>query len=537
MTDRQVWFVSRPERDPKFHREALIALQEATENFTVHWKGEREVHKRFEKILAREGLKRENTSEDGSGGRTWAAMLRNFGYCFLTAEGYLLATKVGIAIINGIKVRENITKQILTLQIPNAYYFEPSFRPKFDRGFRIRPARFLIKLTNQSVLDYYVTKEEITFFALTAKLDGDLDQIVANILAFRDADEQAKVAMKIKIAEDFDHRERSDNKARTYEEAYSDVAHTFMLLCDYTELVEYFRRDALRIPPANSVEVTDKISLFDTRYPYNTRYLISLERMAENNGLDVDSYKATPYRSIAPASNKGKTDRKVQKILADIPDFDSLTKSDIVEKLAVEFSSRDAEKIAVDIKQQAYNSLNPDFIEGFLNEQNDRTFEDKTGDILKAIGFDVVMRPRPLKGTTTEIEILVKWGQDFCGLIDSKNYRPKFPLSSNLASYMGSEYIPNYEGYEGRSIQFYGYVTASAFGGQSNLHKVTNVAKRVVKRDIQGIMLNASTLLAFLDYSIENNLPQEQRLNLFLNAVQNNAYSSLDEFLFAAEGD
>ncbi len=530
MIERQVWFVSRPERDPKFHREALIALQEATNGFTVNWKGGREYHKRFEEILARDGLKRENISEDGSGGRTWAAMLRNFGYCYLNDEGVLLATKVGMAIISGIKVRENITKQILTLQIPNAYYLEPSFRPKFDEGFRIRPARFLIKLTNRAELDYYVTKEEITFFALTSKLDTDLDTVVSNIIDFRKSDDVAKVAIKARIAEAFEHRERADNQARSFEEAYSDVAHTFMLICDYTELVEYFRKDALRIQPAKSSEVAEKISFFDSRYPYNTRYLISPERMAENNGLDVDSYKATPYRCVAPASNRGKTDRKAQRILAGIPDFDSLSKSDIVEKLVSEFSVREAEKIAQEIKQQEYKSLNADFIEGYLNETNDRSFEDKTGDILKAIGFEVDMRPRPVKGTTTEIEILVKWEEHFLGLIDSKNYRPKFPLSSNLASYMGAEYIPNYDGYEGRNINFFGYVTSGAFSGESNLRKVTSVAQRAIGKEVNGIMLNAATLLAFLDYCIENGLTRQQRLSLFLNAVKNKAYLTFDEF-------
>ena len=48
MADRQVWFVTRPERDPQYHKEALIALQEATNNFTCKWHSNRSIHKKYE---------------------------------------------------------------------------------------------------------------------------------------------------------------------------------------------------------------------------------------------------------------------------------------------------------------------------------------------------------------------------------------------------------------------------------------------------------------------------------------------------------
>ena len=156
---RKVWFITRPERDPTFHDDALRALQIATDNFSIIWYGNRDAHKRYEAVLVSEGLKRENISNDGSGGRTWAAMLRTFGYVYLNNDGYLVLTKVGQKILNKEKVRENISKQILTLQIPNAYFLDSGFRPKYEEGFQIRPARFLIRLVNQSILNYYVTKE------------------------------------------------------------------------------------------------------------------------------------------------------------------------------------------------------------------------------------------------------------------------------------------------------------------------------------------------------------------------------------------
>jgi hypothetical protein len=174
MSERKIWFITRPERDPKFHRDALLALKDATSDFSIKWTRNRAAHLNYERELNRRGIKRENLSNDGSGGRTWAAMLKTFAYVFTDENGFLIPTKVGQKIIEGVKVRDNVTKQILTLQIPNSYYLETGFRPQFEEGFRIRPARFIIKLVNQPQLDFYLTKEEITYFALTAKNDNEV---------------------------------------------------------------------------------------------------------------------------------------------------------------------------------------------------------------------------------------------------------------------------------------------------------------------------------------------------------------------------
>jgi len=533
MTFRKVWFITRPERDPKFHPDALTALKNATKNFTLKWSRNRELHRDYEKELNRMGLKRDSISSDGSGGRTWAAMLKTFSYCYTDDEGFLVPTKVGISIINGVKVFENIKKQILTLQIPNAYFLESGFRPKFEPGFAVRPARFLIKLCNQPELDYYLTKEEITYFALTAKKDSDLTESVNKIVQFRKADENQKKIMKQEIAAVYDHRERSDRGARDYEGAHSDVAHTFMLICDFSGLVEYIRGQALRIDPSDSRKTAEEIQLFDEKYPFNKRYLISLQRMAENNGLDVDSYKASSYGSIRPAANKKKTQNKVKQIMENFPDPSSLSADEIIEALKCAFPPREAEKIAYDIKKDSsYSSLNNDFVEAYLHEENNLSFEDKTGQIFKAIGFDVVMRPKPTSQVSTEVEILLKYGDGCCGIIDAKNYKEKFVLTAGFASHMASEYIPNYDGYDGCRLNFFGYITASNFGGANNLKKISDLAKRTLPdRVIKGIMMSASVLCAFLDYCIEENLPREERIRLFLKAVDNRAFDSFEQLL------
>lgn len=530
MAERKIWFITRPERDPKFHALALSALQEATNNFQHPWKGNRELHRRYEEVLGNRELKTPTISTDGSGGRTWVAMLKTFAYIYINESGYLVPTKVGKALLNRENVFENISKQILTLQIPNAYFMEPGFRPKFVSHFKIRPARFLIKLTNQKALDHYVTKEEITYFVLTASKDNQLHQVTQNILEFRKANEEEKKEIKMGIAEQYEHRSRSDSAARGFETAHSDVAHTFMLLCDYTGLVEYIRGECLRVNAIHVKEITQKIEDYDKRYPFNNRYQFSLERMAENNGLDIASYKATRFHDKKPATNKGKKALLVHEALSGISVLSEDTKGRAIELLEI-YGFSPIESISIieeKLETQGYALSNEDFYEAYLSEKDNLAFEDKTGEILTQIGFNVIMRPKSTTSDHTEIEIVLLYGNDGLGLIDAKNYRSsKFSLPANLASHMASEYIPNYEGYQGRNVSFFGYIAADQIGGERNLGKITEKAKNhIAGREVKGFIMNAKTLLSFLDYCIENNLSKEERVLLFLRAINNKGFST-----------
>lgn len=530
---RKVWFITRPERDPKFHTDALEALKIATNNFEDKWTRNRDAHKNYERVLAQQELKRNNISEDGSGGRTWAAMLRTFSYVYTDEEGKQRITKVGQALLDNDNRRENISKQILTLQIPNAYFLESGFRPKFEETFQIRPARFLIRLVNQKELDYYLTKEEITFFALTTQYDNQLYNVTRQIIAFRKATTDEKEAMRIDIASEYDHRERSDKGARDFATAHGDVAHTFMMLCEYTELVNYIRGDALRVESEKSVEVTKYLNEYDARYPFSKRFLISSVRFAEHAGLDIKSYKSSPFGTIAPASNNAKNLRKVHELLADYPLIQTMPESEIVDILRTEFTKAEATKYASQLLDFKYTSLNEDFVESYLNEESDLAFEEKTMAVLKAIGFEAEFRPKPVnQDVRTEIEILIHVDDENICIIDAKNYREKFPLTASFASHMGSEYIPNYQGYKGKKVSHFGYITASDWGGVHNLKKITEKAKVAFPEEtIQGSLITARALLGFLDHCLENDIGPAERKALFISCFTNKGYNTVSEMI------
>lgn len=530
---RKVWFITRPERDPKFHEEALHSLQKATDNFTKKWSGERTLHKRYEEVLANDGLKRQNISNDGSGGRTWAAMLRTFSYIYIDDTGTLKPTKSGLALLAGVKVRENVTKQILTLQIPNAYFLDSGFRPQFELDFQIRPARFLIRLVNQNELDYYVTKEEIVFFVLTAHQDKELLSVTQNIKRFRLADAGAKEEMKNQIAADFEHRERSDKAARDFASTHADVAHTYMMLCDYTELADYIRGDALRVPLEKQESTAQKLIELDTRYSFSKRYLISAERFAQHAGLDIDSYKASSLGSIIPASNTTKSLQLVHKLLAKYPSVQTMSEEEVTTILKEKLIEREARKYASLIADPQYSALNEDFVEYYLNEKDNLIFEDKTAEVLKAIGFKVELRPKPVaKNVRTQIELLIHLDEANICILDAKNYRTKFTLSAGLASHMWAEYLPNYQGYDGKNISTYGYITASDWAGERNLEKISEKSKITISGStIQGAMISANALLGFLDHCLENNIELEERKRLFISCFTNKGYRTVTEML------
>ncbi len=251
--------------------------------------------------------------------------------------------------------------------------------------------------------------------------------------------------------------------------------------------------------------------------------------MAEVNGLDINSYKASRYGDIKPATNSYKKIKKAEKLLTQYPNPSSLSNDEIVEILSSSsFTIAESKKISEYITSSSnIENLDADFVQGVLNEQDNLEFENKIGRILEQFGFEVLMHPK-VDGERTEIDILLKYDNNLCGIIDAKNYKEKFTLSSNLSSHMISEYIPNYINYDDHTLKFFGYVTCNDIGGLSNLAKISEKSSNST---IKGIMINAKTLLALLDYCIENNIVKENRIKLFLKLIDNSSYTSFGQIL------
>ncbi|EKJ3115842.1 AlwI family type II restriction endonuclease [Enterococcus faecalis] len=525
MKYRTTWFVTRPQRDPNYFPNALETLKIATNNFKEKWNSNRSIQKEYEVVLADKKLKRANISNDGSGGRTWVAMLRTYSLVYLADDGRLVPTKVGLALLEGRKKFDNLCKQLLTLQIPNSYFESTGFRPKFAPDFKIRPIRFLIKIVCQEPLDYYVTREEITFFVMTARTDKQINETVAKIVQFRNASEEEKAEMKREIAE-LDYRKRSDSGARDFETANGDVAHTFMLQAGYTELVEYSDGRLFINKATDQLSSTlEELDKYDQRYPFDDRYKISESRFGERAGLDVDSYKSRALTDEKVASNQSKEEKLIQEILMQYPNLPGKSLNEVIDIISKDFPPKKAQKIAIKIVEQKSEMPNIDggFITSYLNQQNDLEFEVQSAEILKSIGFKTVLHPKPvIQGERTNIDILIHIDESTVAIIDAKNYEQKFLLSANLANHMAAEYIPEYQSYEDKEVKYFGYITASKIGGVSNMKKIVNKVKDLYGLEVSGLMISASALLGFLDYCLENDIEAAERKKMFLELLNDN---------------
>ena len=368
---------------------------------------------------------------------------------------------------------------------------------------------------------------------MTSQRENQLDDVISKILLFRNMSTEDKNNYKAMISNVYEHRERSDKGARDFYTAHSDVAHTFMLIAEYTGLIEYTRGNTSRIliQENNIPDVLRELNYYDSRYPFNTRYLFSLERLAEVNGLDISSYKASRFGDNKPATNFSKKIKKAEKLLESTPNPSTLSPNELVTILSSSFSISESKKISEHMTSNSIiENLDENFVHSVLNESDNLEFEKKIGSILEQFGFEVLMHPK-IDDERTEIDILIKYGENLCGILDAKNYKEKFILSSNLASHMASEYIPNYINYDGSILNFFGYVTCSDIGGISNLSKITTRTFNNIGKNIEGLMINAKTLLALLDYCIENNLDNDTRVRLFLKLVDNSSYTTFGQVL------
>lgn len=525
MALRKFWFVTRPLRDPQYHADGLRALQQATDNFTQQWRGNHELQRKYEKCLANAGMKQDNISKAGSGGRTWAAMLKTFSYVYADENGYLKPTKVAKSILNGKKVPENVKKQVLTLQIPNGYFVSKDFSPKYADGYRIQPVMFLIRLANDERLDKYISKDEIVLFAMTAKRNDQLDEQVKKIVAYRNADDTGKQQVAAKIFHTSGDITRIDSRKDFSK--YGDVATTFTILCRFTGYAKQNHSNG-GLKGIDDPKLWKEFESYCQRYPFNRRIDTDPMFYTLSAGLDVDTYKTQYGVNAKPASRSKKRNIKAKQLLANYPQPEDLTLQELISILSKEFISSEAQKIAEDIKAKKFNAASDSFIDSYLHEEDNLEFERKTARIMRGLGFNVEMHPNPttsFNNSNENIDVMADNGEVLI-LVDAKNYAKNFNLSAALRNVMANSYIAGYKGFGGLNPGYYCYVTANTSSNEANLIKINELAKQNSNLDIHGMMISASALYWLLNYCSINNISEEERPKMFLKLFTDRSYES-----------
>lgn len=526
MAERNFWFVPRPLRDPQYHSDGLRALERVTDGFKLKWKGNRPLQRKYEQYLAGVKMKRAHISKDGSGGRTWAAMFRMYNYIYQDEEGFLHPTKVTNSILKGTKTFENVKKQILTLQIPNSYFLNARFYPKYSDGYHIQPIIFLIKLANSDILNKYIDIDEIILFAMTAKKDDELQEKINEIIEYRKLNDGAKKRMKLEILKNNGDISRKDSKP-DYSK-YKDVATTFTVLCNFTG---YAIQNRGKLRGINDPQKWKEFQEFCVKYPFNDRINTDLLLYTLNAGLDVDTHKAQYGVSGKVASQSRKKEVKVQRLLEDYPQPEELTINELTQILNREFADRDARKIAEEIRSRKFTIKFDSFINSYIKENDDREFERKTERIFERLGLDTEMHPKPtaeFNNSNENIDIIAKSGDNLV-LIDSKNYAKKFSLSSSLRNVMANSYLAGYKGFKGLMPKYYCYVTANVNSNESNLKKINELAQKNSELSVHGMMISATALCCFLNYCFENGIDKSERIKMFLSLFQDKSYNNFGQ--------
>lgn len=229
------WWVTRPKRKLNSIPDVLATFAEMS--LDQEWQGQRESHLSFEDALEQAGLKRKGERRDqtGGGARTYKAWVASLGLIFTQkSTRKIKLTLAGEAIMAGDSPVEVLKNQILKYQFPSS--FSLSRGVQVAPRFKIRPFRFLLKLLNDSDIEY-LTEEEIAKIIVT-KAENETDKcyryIVDKILEFRQRGDMIH-------EEDFFDKYKSSKGEVNPEHPFShlmDLANTIVNWLEYTQLVK-----------------------------------------------------------------------------------------------------------------------------------------------------------------------------------------------------------------------------------------------------------------------------------------------------------
>jgi len=182
---RRHWVISRPKRK-------LILVPDLLGIFSSvaggqNWKGNRSLQIEFETALTNAQWKAQNISRDGSGGRTYAALLRMLGLWYEDKEKGAQLTIAGQEILAGYSPIQIITKQLLDYQYPSPYSLNRNVN--ISHEFRIWPFRFIINLLLETELEEISQKEIAYCLVPFAKTMKDIESCKTRILQFRERPE------------------------------------------------------------------------------------------------------------------------------------------------------------------------------------------------------------------------------------------------------------------------------------------------------------------------------------------------------------
>lgn len=517
---RRTWFITRPTRDAlSAHAELALAMRQTAQGQV--WRGNRHLHQRLENALGKLGVKKDAVSKDGSGGRTWAALARTFGYWYPDHQGRVVITPVGKAIADGIRVHEHIQKQILCYQLPNGYVLSADYRPKFADGFELFPFRFLLRLLLAPGLEGRLSRDEIALYVITARTDDDLDLVQRQIESARFVQQRDGVPLAERtdevqrIASQFDHRQRSDAQG-PYLDYARDSALTHMILLEALN-ARWFRRSegTIALRPEYAGEAGELLNWYEVRYPFSRRYKVDEQFFAAHYGLDLSRSKAVVHYGRPIASKVAKRKQRVLRVATDLQARGVIKAKELVEHVREQTGFEPA--FVQEVLEQ--EGLVPDLstghlpdvtVERYLTSGRDSArwaeFEDLTRAILNIPeGLHAWKPPSASAQTSIEIALCIETRSGVVGAILDCKSGQSFRLTPNLRDLMATTYLSQYAvlrcPQHGKvTTKYFGYVVGHEFLGEKHLRAIPHKASLLnPTQGVSGAALNARTLLYLIE--------------------------------------
>lgn len=502
------WWVTRPKRKLNSVPEVLAGIAEVS--LDIEWQGQRDTHLSVEKALEEAGLKRvgERRDQTGGGARTYIAWLRSLGLIFTqkTTKQTKL-TLAGEALLSGEPPVEILTNQVMKYQFPSS--FSVGRGVQVSSRFRIHPFVFLLRLLNDSRIDY-LTQEEIAKLVITeAESDKDecFEYIVKRICDHRNFGDSI-------LEDDFFEKYASGKKSTNSQGDFShleDTANTFINWIEYTQLA--LRTDKkLRIVDSKKnvvEEILNKPHPFIDRWGeeeyFQRKFGVDPNHNKDTRNLS-NSKTITPQmiaeQKIVSSYLQLAAERPISKISENVVDYVALTSG--FGQVVVE------ETLKKKFPYGSIGSFMTKYYEMAFKGRDEATeFEKATVELFEsAFGF-TTKHVGPIGLTPDVLVVSDKYG--FSGIIDNKAYS-QYSINNDHHNRMVQNYIGNISNYypDGYPLAFFSYI-AGGFGKNID----AQIEKVVSDTGVHGSAIDVHSVIELVKRNKEKEYDQLKLKEIF----------------------
>ena len=486
------WWVTRPKRKLNSIPEVLATFADIS--LDQEWQGQRDSHLSLEDALEQAGLKRigERRDQTGGGARTYKAWVASLGLIFTQeATGKTKLTLAGEAIMNGDSPVEVLKAQIMKYQFPSA--FSLSRNVSVNSRFKIRPFPFLLKLLNDSRIEYLTEEEIAKIVVVEAETESDkcYEYIVSRIIEFRDNGDACLVA-------DFATRYASSKGEGQTDKPYAhltDLANTIVNWLEYTQLAKRENREVRILEdkhseveyilnhPTTPIDRPEQQEYFQRKFGVDPKHKKDTRNLTATSTVTAQIIAEQKIKNAFVAESLKSPITKITTALVDsICDITGIPEKVVEETLQKHYSRGSIGAFMTEYFEMAFKGR---------DEATD--FEKATVELFReSFGFDA-RHVGPI-GLTPDV-LLISDNDGYQAIIDNKAYS-KYTISNDHHNRMVHNYIGGIERYSDSSlpIAFFSYI-AGGFGKNisAQLNKVTN------ETSVHGSAVSVSNIIAMVE--------------------------------------